>query len=71
MRPWKTLLKLLLIGAAVSAVWWFGPWRSIAHPPGILISSSPHQVPISGHSLPDIEGWKLRAVAEYELRGRV
>jgi hypothetical protein len=68
---WKSLLKLVLTTAAVGAVWWFGPWRGIAHPPGVLVSTTPRQAEISPVLLPDKAGWKLKAVAEYELRGRV
>jgi hypothetical protein len=68
---WKTLVRLGLIAAAISAVWWFGPWRTIAHAPGILINSEPQQLNHAPSNLPDVAGWKLRAVADYELRGRV
>lgn len=69
--PWKTLLKLALTLLAIVAGWWFGPWRSIAHEPGVLVPAEPRQGPIPASTLPEIAGWKLRAVADYELRGRV
>jgi hypothetical protein len=68
---WKNLAKLGLTAAAIAAVWWFSSWRSIAHAPGVLIPVQPLQAPVGNYSLPEIEGWKLRAVADYELRGRV
>lgn len=66
-----TFCKWVLAAALIAAAWWFGPWRSIAHPPGVLVAPEPRQELIAGHSLPDLAGWKLRAVATYELRGRV
>jgi hypothetical protein len=69
--PSGTFVKLGLVAAAISAVWWFSPGRSIAHAPGVLVPVEPRQTVLTGYSLPDIAGWKLRAVAEYELRGRV
>ena len=68
---WKSLLKLMIASVAIGSVWWFGPWRSIAHPPGILVGVAPRQVEMSVKPLPERAGWKLKAVAEYELRGRV
>ena len=67
----KYLTKLGLTAAAIAAFWWFSSWRSIAHAPGVLVSVQPHQGAVGPYTLPDVEGWKLRAVAEYELRGRV
>jgi hypothetical protein len=68
---WKTITKVGLTAAAVGVVWWFSPWRSIAHAPGVLVPVEPLQAPVGAYSLPEMAGWKLRAVAEYELRGRV
>lgn len=68
---WKTLLRYALILSAVALVWRHGPWRSIAHAPGVLVPAEPRQALTTGYQLPDVAGWKLRVVADYELRGRV
>ncbi len=69
--PSGTFVKLGLVAAAIGAMWWFSPGRSIAHAPGVLVAVEPRQTSLPGFSIPDIAGWKLRAVADYELRGRV
>src|SRR5688572_8225552 len=69
--PSGTFVKLGLVAAAISAVWWFSSGRSIAHAPGVLVPVEPRQTVLAGYSLPNVAGWKLRAVAEYERRGRV
>ena len=60
----------VIIGLAVGG-WFWNPWRSITHPPGVLVSEQPIQGAAPAVTLPDREGWKLKPVAEYRLRGRV
>ena len=65
------IAKLALIIALVACGWAWNPWRSIHHQPGVLVPRPPAQTELAKGSLPDVEGWKLRPMAAYQLRGRV
>ena len=67
----KGIIKFLLMAAVGFGVYSAWPWRVVHHAPGVLVSSQPLQKAIAPKALPEVGGWKLTAVAEYEIRGRV
>jgi hypothetical protein len=67
----KFIARFTLLALLAGVLWMFWSVRPIRHPVGVLIASPPVQKEMPPRSLPDIEGWKLTAVAGYELRGRV
>jgi hypothetical protein len=67
----KPLAKITALVVVAAGLWMLNPWRSIKHPPGVLVQNAPVQKPVSAVSLPKVEGWHLSAVAEYQLRARV
>lgn len=67
----KGFIKLLVFCGILAAAYYYWPWRVIRHPPGVLINVSPRQEDIPPKPLPDVEGWKLTAVAKYGIRARV
>ncbi len=67
----KGIIKFLLTAAVGFGVYSAWPWRVVHHAPGVLVSSQPLQKAIAPKALPEVGGWKLTAVAEYTLRGRV
>ena len=67
----RAVVKIaVVIGFAVAA-WQWNPWRSITHPPGVLVGKEPVQRDVKASKLPAVDGWNLEAVAEYRLTGRV
>lgn len=67
----KGLFKLLIICGIFVAAYCYWPWRVIRHAPGVLIKTAPRQEDIPPKQLPEVEGWKLTAVAKYGIRARV
>lgn len=63
--------KLILLIALFVSAFVFWPWRAVKQLPGVLIQGAPQQKEIAPKSLPDMDGWKLTAVAEYRLHARV
>lgn len=68
---YKGIAGIAVVIGLVVAGWFWNPWRTITHPPGVLVSEQPVQGPAPAVTLRDVEGWKLKPVAEYRLRGRV
>ncbi len=66
----KGILKLAIFTALVFSAQFLWPWRAIHHAPGVLVEGVPLQKDAAPKVLPDVDGWKLTAVAEYELKGR-
>jgi hypothetical protein len=69
--PLKRIAKFVVITAMLAGAWHFRPWRSIRHAPGVLVPGEPVQRAIVPKALPAREGWRLTAVAEYQIKGRV
>lgn len=67
----RAIGKLAIAIALAAAVWWWNPWRTIKHPPGILAPTAPEQRNIKPGALTDVKGWSLTALAEYRLTARV
>ncbi len=68
---YKAIGRIAVIFVLAVAVVYWNPWRKITHPPGVLVSEQPVQGVAPAVTLPDTEGWKLKPVANYRLRGRV
>lgn len=67
----KFIARFTLLALLAGVLWMFWSVRPIRHPAGVLIANPPVQKGIPPKPLAAVEGWKLTAVAEYELRGRV
>ena len=67
----RLLPKLLLAALFACGAWWFLSTRPLRHPPGVLVPSAPVQKNIAAKVLVGKAGWRITAVAEYSLRGRV
>ena len=67
----RSAIKFIFVIALFAAAFVFWPWRELKQPPGVLIQGTPLQKEIAPKSLSDVDGWKLIAVAEYRLHGRV
>ena len=64
-------IKLIVFIALIASVFVFWPWRQVKQPPGVLVQGMPSQKEIAPRPLPNVEGWKLTAVAEYKLHARI
>lgn len=67
----RGIIKLLIVAAIFVSPFVFWPWREVKQPPGVLARGEPQQKEIAPKPLPDVDGWKLTAVAEYRLHARV
>ena len=64
-------IKLIVFIALIASVFVFWPWLQVKQPPGVLVQGMPSQKEIAPRPLPNVEGWKLTAVAEYKLHARI
>jgi hypothetical protein len=62
-------LLLMLVAILVAWVWW--SHRAVHHAPGVLVADAPVQVAVPSGVIGEREGFELKAVAQYALRGRV
>jgi hypothetical protein len=67
----RSFLTLLLGCLAVWGIARFWLWCPLIHLPGVLAAEDPVQKFCQPHSLGEIKGYGLTAVASYALRGRV
>jgi hypothetical protein len=66
------VVKIVVVAALGVGGWFANPWRTISHQPGVLVPTLPIQRDLTAPvELPDMEGWKLKPMASYRLRGRV
>jgi hypothetical protein len=63
------VIAILLVAIALGISLW--PEGDISHPPGVLVPSSPQQIPIKNLDLGERHGFRLTAVAEFRLKARV
>jgi hypothetical protein len=67
----KVIRNIAVFAGIAAVAWHFNPWKKITHEPGILVRAQPKQIAVTNVTLPEIDGWKFDAVAEYQLKGRV
>lgn len=69
-RPTLLLVLLLLLAAWGGLSWWQS--RPLQHPPGVLVTEAPRQLPLDGPlSLPDDDAYRLTPRAHFALSARV
>lgn len=69
-RPPLLLVLLLLLAAWGGLSWWQS--RPLQHPPGVLVTEVPQQLPLDGPlSLPDDDAYRLTPRAHFALSARV
>lgn len=67
----RLLLVLLLLLAAWGGLSWWQS-RPLQHPPGMLVTDAPQQLPLDGPlSLPDDDAYRLTPRAHFDLSARV
>jgi len=67
----RLLLVLLLLLAAWGGLSWWQS-RPLQHPPGMLVTDAPQQLPLDGPlSLPDDDAYRLTPRARFDLSARV
>lgn len=71
MKLRKLAIFITVITTLAAGVWYLNPWRSITHPPGVLVADEPVQKPTAAFPLADVDGWKFMPVADYQISGRV
>ncbi len=71
MKLRKLAISTIVIAALVAGAWFLNPWRSITHPPGVLVRNAPVQKPTAAVPLAEIDGWKFMPLADYKICGRV
>ena len=67
----RPAIRLAALTALAGLVWLFLTSRPITHPPGVLVPEAPVQKDIPARPLGQVGEWRITAVAEYHLRGRV
>lgn len=71
MNRFRLLLVLLLLLAAWGGLSWWQS-RPLQHPPGVLVTGAPQQLPLAGPlSLPDDDAYRLTPRARFDLSARV
>ena len=71
MNRFRLLLVLLLLLAAWGGLSWWQS-RPLQHPPGVLVTDAPQQLPLAGPlSLPDDDAYRLTPRARFDLSARV
>ena len=68
---YRGIVKIAAVIGLAASAWWWNPWRSIKHPPGVLVRTAPEQRDLKPGPLPSVKGWNLVAVADYRLTARV
>lgn len=64
----RKLLTVLIVGALT---WYAWPESKITHPPGVLVSEVPLQNKVQDTSIWEKNGYKITALAEFEIRARL
>ncbi len=67
----RRLLSLLKYALLVGAVWWIWPRGAVTHGEGVRITVEPVQAAIEPHSLGQVRGCAVTAVASYQIEARV
>lgn len=67
----KIAIRLAALLVIAGMVWLFLSGRPIKHPPGVLVPNAPVQKDIAAKPIIQAGEWRLTALAEYQLRGRV
>ncbi len=69
-RPRLLLVLLLLLAVWGGLSWWQS--RPLQHPPGVLVTDAPRQLPLDDPlSLPDDDAYRLTPRARFDLSARV
>jgi hypothetical protein len=71
MKLRKLAIFITVITTLIAGAWYLNPWRSITHPPGVLVREAPIQKPTAAVPLAGVGGWKFMPVADYQISGRV